>query len=335
MKTLKIKSVLVCACTLSCLTTFALELEKPTANLTEKYNTDAGWLSSMSPSSNSAAAGWTNNVLAAQFKGLAPLSMPSVQKAFLVGVTNSSDGRFSGDFSKIEEVAFDVQVQNSPSLIFYFKSTTGVAWNRVISGLPANTASGEWVHVSVPMTQSAQWYSYVATVGPVADFVADKASICEFGFEVRRNIGSTYTIDNQVAVDNVMLIGPWGKPLVNGAVPMAWLLENNLNEADAVGDADGDGFSNVAEYLAGTNPNNSNSLFAVEIGRNEQGKTVVKWKDNRYVLFDLFESTNLSAGFTPVEGQTGIQGTGATREVQVDDAAPGAHFYKVQIRPAQ
>jgi hypothetical protein len=175
----------------------------------------------------------------------------------------------------------------------------------------------------------------VGTVGPVADFTADKASVCEFGFEVRRNIGSTYMDDNQVVIDNVKLIGPWGNSMVNGVVPMAWLLENNLNESDVVGDVDGDGFSNVAEYLAGTDPHNSNSVFTVEIGRNELGKTVVKWKDNRYVLFDLYESTNLSAGFTAVEGQTGIQGTGSTREVQVEDEASGAHFYKVQIRPAQ
>jgi hypothetical protein len=141
--------------------------------------------------------------------------------------------------------------------------------------------------------------------------------------------------DNQVVIDNVKLIGPWGNSMVNGVVPMAWLLENNLNESDVVGDVDGDGFSNVAEYLAGTDPHNSNSVFTVEIGRNELGKTVVKWKDNRYVLFDLYESTNLSAGFTAVEGQTGIQGTGSTREVQVEDEASGAHFYKVQIRPAQ
>ena len=129
------------------------------------------------------------------------------------------------------------------------------------------------------------------------------------------------------------LIGPWGTNLVDG-VPVAWALEYGLtNNFNTVGhdDADGDGYLNVAEFLAGTDPNNSNSFFRVEIGRNEQGNVVVKWKDNKYMKFDLLESADLVT-FSAVPGESSILGVGTQRVVEVNNAdVTGVRFYKVEI----
>lgn len=318
----------------------ALDLEKPAANLTEKWNSDAGWGVGFSPNANSASAGWTNYSLAAKFQGVT--GMPHAQNALLMGLATSSDGRYSGDFSKIDEVSFDVSIQNSPKLIFYFKSATGVSWKRTITGLPTSTVPGQSVNVVVKLTQDPSWYSYITDEVQVPDYIADKASVVEVGFEVQRNIGTTYTAYNDVNVDNFKLIGKWGQPYVNNfgeldpnGVPLAWLIENNLSTGTNALDTDGDGFTNVAEFLAGTDPNDSSSYFRIEIARNDQGKSVVRWKDNRFVLFDLLESTDLNAPFTAVSGAVAIRGVGSAskQEVLVDDSGEGARFYKVQVRP--
>ena len=304
-----------------------VDLEKPTANLTEHYNTPSGWVGGLSPAVL-ASAGWTNEALMAKFQGL-PLGVDLPQKAYLIGLTNSSDGRCSGDFSKIESVSCDVQVQNSPKLVLYFKSTRGVEWRCPFRGVPNNMISGEWVRVNMPLTQNTNWYSLQTVIENSPDFAQDKAGICEFGFEVYRNAGTDYMLEKLAKVDNVKLIGPWGQPLINNAIPLAWLMENNLSEADAAE------YLNVAAMLFGTQPSGSNSAFLIEIGRNALGKTVVKWHDNKYVMFDLLKSSNLNEGFAAVEGETGVMGTGSGREVQVDDSTSGAHFFKVNVRPAQ
>lgn len=334
----KLAGCMLVAMVLSCTSSFGAVLEKPTANLTEPYDSAAGWQSGVyGITTNKASAGWTDSAMVAKFIGWPVGSLVPSQNAQLVAVTNSSDGRFSGDFSKIDAVSFDVQIQNSAPLIFFFKSTTGVCWKRRITELPSNTATGEVVRVIVPLAWSQEWWSFVAEQGS-PDFAVDKASVSQFGFEVERNDSATYSSDSMLLVDNVRLIGPWDNQSnwVSESVPLAWLLDNNLGEADVYGNADGDAFSNAAEFLAGTDPNDSNSFFRVEIGYNDQGRTVLKWKDNKYVQFDVLETSDLRAGFAPRPGAVGIKGVGTEkREMPVDEAGVGARFFKIEIRPAE
>jgi hypothetical protein len=165
-----------------------------------------------------------------------------------------------------------------------------------------------------------------------ADFSADIKNVVEIGFSTLRTGDGNYA--QLFEADNVKLIGPWGNVTVDG-VPLAWAFEYGLtNNFDSAGrdDADHDGFNNMAEFLAGTNPNDSNSFFRVEIGRNEQGRLVVKWNDNKDMMFTLFESTNLVT-FEPVVGAVSIKGIGQQRTVDVSGAdVTGVRFYKVQIR---
>lgn len=316
------------ACAFLGASAFAVVLEKPTANLTEHYNTNVGWGTSFSPDATAAFAGWTNESIAVNFDGTAELSLPKPQTGYLLAATDSSDGRFIGNYVKMTEVKFDVKVSNSAKLALYFKSTRGVEWRYKVN-LPDNSPVGESMSITVPLSWSTNWSSFQGTSNS-PDFAQDKANIYQFGFEVKRNSGGvTCTAMNMVNVDNVKLVGPWDQSLVNNMVPLAWLLENNLTEADA------DGYSNVASMLFGTQSSSSNAEFVVQIGRDDQGKPVVKWNDNKYVVFDLLETSDLNASFNPVVGAAGLVGTGSGREVKVDDAAPGAHFFKVSVRPAR
>lgn len=305
----------------------ALELGKPTANLTEKWSDAAGWTSNFSPDASLASAGWTNETLGAVFQGLPAMSLPSPQKVYLVATTNASGGRFSGDFSKIDSVEFDISIINSPSVVFYFKSATGVTWNRKITNSDVNTTSGQWSHVCVAFKYGTNWNSYVSS-NQVPNFDTDKILVDEVGFRITRDIGVTMTANNNAVIDNLKLVGPYPMVSETDSPPIAWLMENNISSNDI--DTDHDGYSNMQEFLAGTDPNNSNDFFRVEIGHNNVGKPVLKWKNSNYKAFDVMQSSDLSLGFTVVTNEAKV--VGANREMEVNSDSSQVRFYRVGVR---
>jgi hypothetical protein len=63
-------------------------------------------------------------------------------------------------------------------------------------------------------------------------------------------------------------------------------------------DFDGDGLSNLGEYLAGTDPTDANSVFAVSSAAQSAGtQFVVQWHSVTDKFYTLYRSTNLREGF--------------------------------------
>ena len=297
------------------------DLEKPAPNLTEKWTTNSsGW---GVVSAASTACGWTNGTLAIN---CLPQSFGDGFQSVLKLTANlsASGGIFLGDYSKIEAVTFDVQPNGmtlSPS--FYFKSISGKEWRYPFLGL---CVDGQKKNVNIPFLSAENWSGFRG-----ADFNSDKTNIIEVGFEFIR--GQNDLKSQDFSVDNLKLIGPWAGPYSNG-VPLAWVIENGLtNNFGAVGllDSDNDSFSNAAEFLAGTDPVNSNSFFKIDIVKNSQGKMVVRWTGNRGVNFKLLEANSLGADGQFITKTNISPATVKTEEVVVDQAGDGAKFYKVMI----
>jgi len=308
------------------------DFERPTANLTERFLDAAGW------STNADAGvmtGWTTNQnLVVQYP-VRSASEYTPQTASFRCDTNASGGRFSGDFSKMESLAFDVVTTNlQEAPVIYFVGASGTKWRLLVS-VPQNSG-GQPLNVSVPwMFSEDMTKCWSQPFGKTAEmFAADKQSVVEIGFETLRTSNGDGNGAQQFIVDNVKLVGPWSTNIVDG-VPLAWALEYGLtNDLSNVGhaDADGDGFTNVAEFMAGTDPLNSNDYFRIDIGVDANRQTSVKWKDNKYMKFDLLESADLVT-FTAVPGASDIQGVGTQQVVGVDSVGVvGARFFKVQIR---
>jgi hypothetical protein len=328
----KISGMLSCILVLvSTGTLIGVELEKPTANLTEKFGTASGWTASADAG---VVAGWTTNEnLSVQYPGRSP-SAYDVEKAELKGGAGASSGIFSGDLSKMETISFYVNIQDLAARpAVYFISQSGTKW-LIYYDVPSGSSAG-WVNVTVPLVFDANMLKCrsIPEGKTQADFSSDLTSVTEVGFRTSRDGNHNYA--QAIAVDDVKLIGPWSTNLVDG-VPLAWALEYGItNGLDPVGisdpDADHDGFTNIAEFLAGTDPSNSSSFFRIDIARDQLGKVVVKWNDNKYMKFTLLESDNLVT-FTEVEGARNIMGVGTQRVVQVENAdVVGARFYKVKI----
>lgn len=331
MKTNKI--VAVCAgsfCFCFAASLLAVGLDKPTANLTEKFVTSAGWEAQVV---GDVAAGWVSNeCIQVSYPARDPGATGS-QIGKLVGGVNASFGVFSGDLSAMDALSFDVKSgQWAYTPVLTILSASGTKWIMPLHGVDGMTF-GDSRTLTVPLIYSSDVNVCYPIPGPKtqSDFVADMKAVVEIGFSTMRDANHYYA--QQMAIDNLKLIGPWGTNLVDG-VPYAWALEYGLTNSLAtvgIDDGDGDGFTNLAEFLAGTDPNNSNSYFRVNIGRNDQGTVVVKWNDNKYMRFTLLESSNLVT-FTAVQNEANVMGVGTQRVVEVNNAdVSGVRFYKVQI----
>ena len=110
-----------------------------------------------------------------------------------------------------------------------------------------------------------------------------------------------------------------GWEFVNGLNPL-------LNDADM--DADQDGHDNISEYIAGMNPNDSESVFSITYFDPSAGY-VVEWPSVTDRLYNVYWSTNLAIGFSAVTNDLEHPINSYT------DTLHGAEpegFYKVDVR---
>lgn len=302
----------------------ALVLETPTANLTEKWTNSSGW--GATSRNQNVSFGWSNGVMLAAFADLGEIAIPDPSVIKIYGATNSSGGRFCGSYTNIESVVCDINAVGLTQAPYFYFKTANRQWRWYLNVIGTSFSQ---IGYTIPLTYSPDWSSIDGCTNPVA-FQMDKSSVKEIGFIASRSQNNSQLF----TVDNLKLIGPWGQPLIDGFLPLAWVIENGLTNdlaSVATDDNDHDGFSNQKEFLAGTDPLDSNSVFRVELGRNANGKMTAKWRGNRYMNYDLLQATTLVNGgdFNVITNV--VPSAVKTEEIPVEDNGGGARFYKVRI----
>jgi hypothetical protein len=96
-------------------------------------------------------------------------------------------------------------------------------------------------------------------------------------------------------------------------------------------DSDGDGFTNRQEYLAGTNPNDIDSVLFMEIESLTGGGIQVRWQGAPNRIYTLLRSTQISTGYAPIA--TGISSAHPALNVFNDLTANSnlRYFYRAQV----
>lgn len=103
---------------------------------------------------------------------------------------------------------------------------------------------------------------------------------------------------------------------------------------NGVGDFDNDGFSDLAEYLAGTVPTNSASLLLMDrVLTNTLVQTTVSWSSVSGRTYRLqFKNAVNDAGWNDVPGNVAATGTTAIK-TDLTTAGQPERYYRVQVLP--
>ncbi len=99
---------------------------------------------------------------------------------------------------------------------------------------------------------------------------------------------------------------------------------------DATLDSDVDGTDNLSEYIAGTLPTNSTSLFALLQATNVNSTTTLTWSSSDDRFYSIYVSTNLSAD-AGVALTNGIAGQPPTQSVSISHSNPTAAYFWVEV----
>jgi uncharacterized repeat protein (TIGR01451 family) len=97
-------------------------------------------------------------------------------------------------------------------------------------------------------------------------------------------------------------------------------------------DTDGDGVSDEAESIAGTDPANSNSFFQIRLGPDYR---CVQWDGQRNRIYQVQMATNLCQGFIPIGSSLeglGVPATYTLTPQSLGGQPVGTVFYQVDVR---
>lgn len=122
----------------------------------------------------------------------------------------------------------------------------------------------------------------------------------------------------------------------NNGLPDWWELQyfGHLTGTDPAGDADGDRASNLAEFLAGTNPTNSDSVLRLAVQTPAAGNQLtLQWPSVTGHYYRLLRGTNLATGFGTLV-QTNLVATPPLNIVtDTPPSAAATTFYRLQLEP--
>jgi hypothetical protein len=155
----------------------------------------------------------------------------------------------------------------------------------------------------------------------------------------RRNQAQTHQVEARITNNTIVTLGfdegtditgP-GNTATDG-IPDSWWASNNIpaNERVAAADRDGDGVSNLREYIFGSNPNSAASgQPAASVAVAQNGRTI-SFPTTPDRTYQVKVSDNLSSGSWADLGSP-VTGDGNAKSV-TDPAVATRRFYRIEVR---
>jgi hypothetical protein len=156
---------------------------------------------------------------------------------------------------------------------------------------------------------------------------------------LRRNQAQTHQVEARITNNTIVTLGfdegtditgP-GNTATDG-IPDSWWASNNIpaNERVAAADRDGDGVSNLREYIFGSNPNSAASgQPAASVAVAQNGRTI-SFPTTPGRTYQVKVSDNLSSGSWADLGSP-VTGDGSAKSA-TDPAVATRRFYRIEVR---
>ena len=147
-------------------------------------------------------------------------------------------------------------------------------------------------------------------------------------------IAWVYDLSNSgapVALDDLQITGASATDSDNDGLLDAWEIDHfgDLSHT-ADGDDDGDGTTNQAEYIAGTDPADATSVFHVLSAQPTTKSTVLlRWTAVSGRLYNIYWTSDLTQGFSCIA--TGVESPQGTY-THTFKSAPSSGYYKITVQ---
>jgi hypothetical protein len=122
-------------------------------------------------------------------------------------------------------------------------------------------------------------------------------------------------------------------------LPNDWELANGLNpdsaagDDGATGDPDHDGATNLQEYLAGTNPQDPQSVLRLSITPLDGSQMLINWRTEAGLRYQLEAADDLDAGFQLFGGTSFPRTAAGDSDSFIDGNAKGTRVFRIKRLP--
>ena len=256
-----------------------------------------------------------------------------------ITLPNASQGRIAASYSLSGPSALYVRFGLSPNLLdIMLRGNTALTPETIESNTRASVANSSGSDVV------RAWVEGPRIVGSAVD--RDGTNLTTLP---RRNQAQTHQVEVELtgAGPHTVTLGfdnGTDEPTSTDGIPDTWWSQNNIpvNERVASADRDGDGLTNMQEYVLGSNPNNASSGFpplSVESTGDTFRVSFPTVAGRRYTVLgrssltsgDWAPVTSLAPGSTnPVTGDDGTIKT----VTETGLSTTGARFYRIQVELA-